>query len=558
MPHIPSKIPNGTASKSASSSPFVPWPNLDDLYDYIAYMQSNPTLGSAPAATPEAPVVIIGAGAAGMVAAYELLKAGIVPLVLEASDRIGGRNWSRTFADDPNAIAEMGAMRFPPSGEVLFQYFKEFNIALGGTFPDPGKVPTQLYYEDQAYTWQPGTPPPGPFAQINTDWGNFITPIVNKIQTPWQAGQLDVVQQIWQSYITQYKDVSFYQALTAGIPQWGEEQFNAFGALGVGSGGFGPLYEISFLELLRIIINGWEDNQAFLPNGISELTRCFYTTEVTMPNGEKTSLAHKKAVKFNACVVGITGGVGSSPQVQYMLNGVRQTQTASAVIVATTTRSMEIMGMTLPQSATVNQNVKKSIRNVHSTNSSKMFVRTPTKFWKADPTIPQTIQTDELPRGVYALDYPGTDSGVVLVSYTWEDDSSKLLAMDPRSRFELFRDIIVAICPAFGNNLYGINLDKDLLNVDWEAMPNYFGAFKLNYPGQDVEVQTAYYQFLTALDTTQDTGVYLAGDGVSWSGGWTEGAMHTGINAACAALVHIGGTVYAQSPMTQKPLYTYS
>ena len=70
-------------------------------------------------------------------------------------------------------------------------------------------------------------------------------------------------------------------------------------------------------------------------------------------------------------------------------------------------------------------------------------------------------------------------------------------------------------------------------------------------------MQTAYYQFLTANDSTQDTGVYLAGDGVSWSGGWTEGAMHTGLNAACAVIQRLGGTLYPNSPLTQEILYAY-
>src|SRR5688572_32350076 len=39
-------------------------------------------------------VVIIGAGIAGLVAAYELRKAGFECTVLEARQRPGGRNWS--------------------------------------------------------------------------------------------------------------------------------------------------------------------------------------------------------------------------------------------------------------------------------------------------------------------------------------------------------------------------------------------------------------------------------------------------------------------------------
>src|SRR5580698_9294930 len=45
-------------------------------------------------------VVIIGAGIAGMVLAWELRAAGFAPQVLEARSRPGGRNWSLRSGDE--------------------------------------------------------------------------------------------------------------------------------------------------------------------------------------------------------------------------------------------------------------------------------------------------------------------------------------------------------------------------------------------------------------------------------------------------------------------------
>ena len=41
-----------------------------------------------------ASVIVLGAGLAGMLAAYELEKAGYKVRILEFQDRAGGRNWS--------------------------------------------------------------------------------------------------------------------------------------------------------------------------------------------------------------------------------------------------------------------------------------------------------------------------------------------------------------------------------------------------------------------------------------------------------------------------------
>ena len=57
---------------------------------------------------PEFDVIVIGAGAAGLMAARELLRAGRSVLVLEARDRVGGRIWTRREAGFPAPI-ELGA-----------------------------------------------------------------------------------------------------------------------------------------------------------------------------------------------------------------------------------------------------------------------------------------------------------------------------------------------------------------------------------------------------------------------------------------------------------------
>lgn len=113
-------------------------------------------------------VLIVGAGVAGMVAAYEAMRMGLHPVVVEASDRIGGRLYSYVAGDpqDPanSVICEMGAMRFPVSGKALMHYFEKVGMrANSADFPNPGSAATPStvvdYQQEQVYYERNNLPP---------------------------------------------------------------------------------------------------------------------------------------------------------------------------------------------------------------------------------------------------------------------------------------------------------------------------------------------------------------------------------------------------------------
>lgn len=560
----------GRGITGKSNEEFVAWPYVDTLYDYIPFLK-NP-ISRLPPEKLGTEVAIVGAGAAGMVAAYELLKIGLMPVVFEATNRIGGRCWSRPFTQNGfpvNAFAEMGAMRVPISSRVFYYYAENFGIynPLKPTpFPDPGLVPTVLYYQNRAYRWDAGESNPKEFQKIQEDWEAFIGPLIEKIHYPWKKKNYAGVAQIWQEYIDAYKNKSFFQALNEGIPHWTTEDFNRFGALGIGTGGYGSLYHISFLEFLRIVVNQLEKKQQLIEGGIEKLIESFYTEQVKTSSGNE-SLRENGAVRLNTPVTRIVSGKNGNPVISFLDPVTKQecSREFPAVIVAISTRSMQITtgltGYNDKGSELFSLSVKDAIKKLHLINSSKMFIRTGTKFWldqdgKQNPKVPQNIQTDELVRGVYALDYPQIENGVILISYTWEDDSAKLPGLDAKERFRIFKEVLAGISPDFASRLEPVN--EEIINIDWQAEKFYYGAFKLPYPGQESYTHAAYYQFLSVLSQGTDKGVYLAGDSISWSGGWVEGALHTGLNAACAVARRLGAELSTGSPLEQNPhLYRY-
>jgi monoamine oxidase len=83
----------------------------------------------------DADYVIVGAGAAGLTAAYELKKKGASMLVLEARDRVGGRLWSGML---DGAEVDWGGEWIGAGQPRIYQLIKELGLR---TFPtyDTGK-----------------------------------------------------------------------------------------------------------------------------------------------------------------------------------------------------------------------------------------------------------------------------------------------------------------------------------------------------------------------------------------------------------------------------------
>ena len=125
--------------------------------------RSRTLVGALPVGTT---VTLVGGGIANIIAAYELSRIGIWPVVLEATGRLGGRmvSYARE-AETATAWSEAGAARFPRGG-LVWHYVAQWVRAQGfdpekdniqaPAFPSPGTVPTMLSYQGETYEWGPG------------------------------------------------------------------------------------------------------------------------------------------------------------------------------------------------------------------------------------------------------------------------------------------------------------------------------------------------------------------------------------------------------------------
>jgi monoamine oxidase len=93
----------------------------------------------------EQEVMVLGAGIAGLSAAYHLKKNKIPYRVFEASERVGGRIQTMQHANPDEQFAELGAEFFEASHASVHQLCKDLNLAVQDVTYDP-KIDRALYW----------------------------------------------------------------------------------------------------------------------------------------------------------------------------------------------------------------------------------------------------------------------------------------------------------------------------------------------------------------------------------------------------------------------------
>ncbi len=109
--------------------------------------QASAAIGSAPALSSSNPVVIVGAGAAGMAAAYTLRKSRIPFVLYEGSNRIGGRIFTSSKFNTDNQFIELGAELVDSDHDALLGLAREV-MGPGAIqdFADAGSLAGDMFF----------------------------------------------------------------------------------------------------------------------------------------------------------------------------------------------------------------------------------------------------------------------------------------------------------------------------------------------------------------------------------------------------------------------------
>ena len=102
--------------------------------DQVETGQDSP--GMLSGTQPSKRVIIVGAGLSGLVAGYELTRAGHDVTILEARNRVGGRVFTLRTPFSDGHFADAGAARIPLDHEMTIGYADHFELTLDPFYPE--------------------------------------------------------------------------------------------------------------------------------------------------------------------------------------------------------------------------------------------------------------------------------------------------------------------------------------------------------------------------------------------------------------------------------------
>ncbi|WP_326692019.1 MULTISPECIES: NAD(P)/FAD-dependent oxidoreductase [unclassified Streptomyces] len=524
----------------------------DFPFAYDDFLAHPAGLGAVPATEHGTEVAVIGGGLSGLVTAYELMKMGLKPVVYEA-DQLGGRLRTASFeGGDPSLRAEMGAMRFPPSSTALQHYIgladletKPFPNPLA---PDTPSTVVDLKGESHYARTLEDLPPV--YHQVMEAWNACLEEGADfsAMQRAIRDRDVPRIREIWSRLVEKLDNQTFYGFLCDSPAFASFRHREIFGQVGFGTGGWDTDFPNSILEILRVVYTGADDDHRGIVGGSQRLPLRLWEREpgklVHWPQGTSLKSLHPGGTHRPA-VTRLHRTAGNRVTVTDADGDIRTYRAA-----VFTAQSWLLLSRIDCDDALLPIDHWTAVERTHYMESSKLFVPVDRPFWlDQDPhtgrdTMSMTL-TDRMTRGTYLLDNGPDKPAVICLSYTWCDDSLKWLPLDANERMEVMLKSLGEIYP--GVDIRG-HITGNPLTVSWEDEPYFLGAFKANLPGHYRYQRRLFTHFMQDTLPADRRGLFLAGDDISWTAGWAEGAVQTALNAVWGVMHHLGGATDPTNP----------
>ncbi len=446
-------------------------------------------------------VLILGAGIAGLVSAWELGKAGYHCEVLEARERVGGRNWTirrgtalemidgtkQQCAFDDGYYFNAGPARLPSTHTTMLGYCREFGVEL--------EVEVNMSRSARLYDPDANGGNAVQMRQVAFDTRGRICELLGKsinkgaLDGEFTAADKEAFVQFLRQYADLDPDLVYKGSSRAGykiMPGAGEQA----GVLA------DPLDLHTLMDPLFLLGQTFDE--------IFEMQATMFQPVGGMdhiPKAFEKRVGHR--VRRGAEVIEIVNGA-DGVKVAYRHKGRVEWEKADYCICT----------LPLPVLAGVKANFSpdfaKAIANTPYDHANKVAWQSP-RFWETGYNIYGGLG---FARGETNLVwYPSggffRPTGILIGCYNFGDDARHFMERPLPERFSISRDAIEHLHPGHGHLL-----DRPI-TIAWNKVPYNLG------PWVDwKEPNSADYKLLSEPDGR----VYLAGEHLSHINGWQEGA----------------------------------
>jgi tryptophan 2-monooxygenase len=523
----------------------------DFPFPFADWISHPAGLGVLPSQWHGTEVAVVGAGISGLVAGYELMRLGFKPVVYEAA-RIGGRLRTHEFAAAEGVVADLGGMRFPESSKSFFHY-----IDLAGLrtepFPNPLTPAAGSTVIDLAgtshYARDINDLPPI-FREVADAWHTALDGVhFSAIQEAIRNRDVGTLKQLWDELVPAWDDRTFYDFL-ASSPSFAALSYRhreVFGQVGFGTGGWDSDFPNSMLEILRVVMTNCDEDQRLVVGGAERVPRRLWTHRVDdavyWPAGTSLESLHLGSPRPGVA------RIARETDHQIMITD-RWGSTRHYPAVLVTCQSWLLSTHIDCDESLFSYPMWMAFDRTRYMQSAKTFVMVDRPFWKdIDPrtgrdTMSMTL-TDRLTRGTYLFDSGEHKPGVICLSYSWMSDALKMLPHSIDERVRLCLSTLKRIYPKVD---IATHIIGDPVTVSWEADPCFLGAFKGALPGHYRYNRRMFTHFMQDDMPPEHRGIFIAGDDVSFTPAWVEGAVQTALNAVWGILHHFGGRCDPANP----------
>lgn len=465
------------------------------------------------AAPRDTSVLILGAGMAGLVAAYELQRAGYKVKVLEYNHRAGGRSWTLRGGDeytelggsrqkcefDPGLYINPGPWRIPYHHHAMLDYAKRLKVPL--------EAFNQLNYNAYLHSSKAFGGKPQRFREVRSDYQGHIAELLSKAAnqgrldgelTPEDRDRLLESLRAWGVLDQQFRyRASEATSVTRGFavdPGGGLMRRPEFST---------PLdaNELMRSRLWQYLVNFHEYEMSpalFQPvGGMDRIANALYREIAPL-------------VQFDAKVV----------KIDQDERGVTVNHVDAHGRGAPTQTKADWCICTIPLSILSEIEIKvgdamlAAIQAVPYEASVKVGLQFKRRFWEEDERIYGGISFTDLP--IQQIGYPMAGmnqpgKGVLLGAYVWGTNAYEFTAMTPEQRVRKAVEFGAQIHPQYATEF------ENGIAVAWHRSPFTQGCFA-NWPD---DVREKHYNDLCQIDGR----IALAGEHASYLPAWQEGAV---------------------------------